>query len=84
MPEERESFNQSGRMVLMIRIDNVQLKIINALKDCKLDRVGAINVLLSIALSIAKEELPADPIIALNESLEEIQEWQDPIDSLLR
>ena len=71
-------------MGLMIRIDNVQLKIINALKDCKLDRVGAINVLLSIALSIAKEELPADPIIALNESLEEIQEWQDPIEYMFR
>ena len=84
MPEERESFNQSRWMGLMIRIDNVQLKIINALKDCKLDRVGAINVLLSIALSIAKEELPADPIIALNESLEEIQEWQDPIEYMFR
>jgi hypothetical protein len=47
-----------------------------------LDRVGAINALLSIALSIAKEETPSDPIRAINESLEEIQELQDPIDLL--
>ena len=32
------------------------------------------SALLSIALSIAKEETPSDPIRAINESLEEIQE----------
>jgi hypothetical protein len=71
-------------MGLMIRIDNVQLKIINALKDCKLDRVGAMNVLLSVTLSIAKEEAPSDPITVINDSLEEVQHWQDPVDHLLR
>ena len=54
----------------------------NALKDCKLDRVSAMNALLSIALSIAKEEMPTDPIHAINDSLEEIQAWQDPVDML--
>ena len=54
----------------------------NALKDCKLDRVSAMNALLSIALSIAKEEMPTDPIHAINDSLEQIQAWQDPIDLL--
>ena len=54
----------------------------NALKDCKLDRVSAMNALLSIALSIAKEEMPTDPIRVINDSLEQIQAWQDPIDLL--
>ena len=69
-------------MGLTRRIDKVQLQIMNALKDCKLDRVSAMNALLSIALSIAKEEMPTDPIHAINDSLEQIQAWQDPIDLL--
>ena len=69
-------------MGLTKRIDKVQLQIMNALKDCKLDRVSAMNALLSIALSIAKEEMPTDPIRAINDSLEQIQAWQDSIDLL--
>ena len=64
------------------RIDKVQLKIIEALKDCHLSRIGAMNALLSITLSIAKEETPSDPISVIHESLQEIQELQDPIDML--
>ena len=40
------------------------------------------NALLSITLSIATEEAPTDPIRAINDSLEEIQAWQDPVDML--
>ena len=64
-------------MGLMRRIDKVQLKIIKALKDCHVGRIGAMNALLSITLSIATEEAPEDPIKAINKSLHEIQEWQD-------
>ena len=69
-------------MGLTRRIDKVQLQIMKALKDCKLDRVSAMNALLSIALSIAKEEIPTDPIRVINDSLEQIQAWQDSIDLL--
>ena len=79
MPKERWSSNKSGRVGLTRRIDKVQLQIIEALKDCKLDRIGAMSVLLSVALSIAKEETPNDPIRTINETLQEILEWQDPI-----
>ena len=65
----------------MKQVDKVQLKIIAALKDCHLDRIGAMNALLSIALSIAEE--PTNPISVINDSLAEIQDWQDPIDHLL-
>ena len=65
------------------RIDNVQLKIMEALQDCQLDRIGAMNALLSITLSIATEEAPDDPIKAINESLQEVQEWRDPTDLLI-
>ena len=64
-------------MGLARRIDKVQLKIMEALKDCHLDRIGAMNALLSITLSIATEEAPDDPIKAIHESLSEIQDWQN-------
>jgi len=46
-------------------------------------RIGALDALLSIALSIAREEAPDDPIKAINKSLEEVQEWRDPTDLLI-
>ena len=52
-----------------------------------MSRIGAMNALLSITLSIAKEEandlpgnlevMPDDPIKIINKLLAEIQEWQD-------
>ncbi len=67
----------------MRRIDEIQLKIIESLKDCGVGRIGALDALLSIALSIAREEAPDDPIKAINKSLEEVQEWRDPTDLLI-
>ena len=67
----------------MRRIDEIQLKIIESLKDCGVGRIGALDALLSITLSIAREEAPDDPIKAINESLEEVQEWRDPTDLLI-
>ena len=67
----------------MRRIDEIQLKIMEALKSCGVGRMGVMNALLSIALSIAREEAPDDPIKAINESLEEVQEWRDPTDLLI-
>ena len=83
MPKEWSSSNQSRGLGLK-QVDKVQLKIIAALKDCHLDRIGAMNALLSIALSIAEEEEPTNPISVINDSLAEIQDWQDPIFRLLR
>ncbi|KFM20492.1 hypothetical protein AAA799D07_00387 [Marine Group I thaumarchaeote SCGC AAA799-D07] len=71
----------------MRRIDKVQLMIMEALKDSHVGRIGAMSALLSITLSIAKEEadnlpgnldvMPNDPIKIINKLLAEIQEWQD-------
>lgn len=59
----------------MRKIDAVQLKIIESMKGCKLDPIEAINVLLSIALSIAREteEHPTQTII---KALESVYFWQ--------
>ena len=60
----------------MRRIDKVQLMIMEALKDSHVGRIGAMSALLSITLSIAKEEadnlpgnldvMPNDPIKIIN------------------
>jgi len=78
----------------MRRIDKVQLKIMEALEDSHAGRIGAMSALLSITLSIAKEEahhlpgnlevIPGDPIKIINELLAEIQEWQDYFVDLAR
>ena len=62
-------------MMKMRRIDTVQIKVLESLKNCKLEPHEAVNVLLSIALSMIKEA-ESEPIHAINNALEEIQFWQ--------
>ena len=47
-----------------------------AIRGSKMDPGEAMNVMLSIALSIARETEP-EPIMAITDRLEEIQFWQD-------
>jgi len=56
-------------------IDRVQKKVMNAMRGSKISPDYALNVMLSIALSIAKE-MDNEPIARINKQLEELSFWQ--------
>ena len=60
----------------MRQLDKVQGDVMEALRGCKLQPYEAMSVMLSIALSIARETEP-EPIMAITDRLEEIQSWQN-------
>ena len=60
----------------MRRIDEVQRDVMECLRDCGLQPNEVMDIMLSIALSIARETEP-EPIMAITDRLEEIQFWQD-------
>ena len=63
-------------MTRMRQIDKAQTNVMEAIRGSKMDPDEAMNVMLSIALSIARETEP-EPIMAITDRLEEIQFWQD-------
>ena len=60
----------------MRQIDKAQTNVMEAIRGSKMDPDEAMNIMLSIALSIARETEP-EPIKAITDRLEEIQFWQD-------
>ena len=56
-------------------IDRVQLDIMETLKDCKLTPDEVCNIMLSIALSITKEQ-SNETIQEITKKLEELSYWQ--------
>ena len=60
----------------MRRIDEVQRNVMECLRDCGLQPNEVMDIMLSIALSIARETEP-EPIMAITDRLEEIQSWQN-------
>ena len=60
----------------MRQIDKAQTNVMEAIRGSKMDPGEAMSVMLSIALSIARETEP-EPIKAITDRLEEIQFWQD-------
>jgi len=63
-------------MTRMRQIDKVQTNVMEAIRGSKMDPDEAMSVMLSIALSIARETEP-EPVKAITDRLEEIQFWQD-------
>ena len=63
-------------MTRMRQIDKVQINVMEAIRGCNLQPDEAMSVMLSIALSIARETEP-EPVKAITDRLEEIQSWQD-------
>ena len=63
-------------MTRMRQIDKAQTNVMEAIRGSRMDPDEAMNVMLSIALSIAGETEP-EPIKAITDRLEEIQSWQD-------
>ncbi len=55
-------------------IDRVQLDIMEGLKGCKLDKKQVMNIMLSMAFSIASED--PEPVQKLHKGIEEIQYHQ--------
>ena len=60
----------------MRQIDKAQTNVMEAIRGSKMDPDEAMNVMMSIALSIAGETEP-EPVKAITDRLEEIQSWQD-------
>ena len=60
----------------MRQIDKSQVNVMEAIRGSKMDPGEAMNVMLSIALSIARETEP-EPIMAITDRLKVIQFWQD-------
>ena len=60
----------------MRQIDKAQANVMEAIRGSKMDPDEAMSVMLSIALSIARETEP-EPVKAITDRLEEIQFWQD-------
>ena len=60
----------------MRQIDKAQTNVMEAIRGSKMDPDEAMNVMLSIALSIARET-ESEPIMAITYRLKEIQFWQD-------
>lgn len=60
----------------MRQIDKAQTNVMEAIRGSKMDPDEAMSVMLSIALSIARETEP-EPVKAITDRLEEIQFWQD-------
>ena len=60
----------------MRRINEVQRDVMECLRDCGLQPSEVMDIMLSIALSIARETEP-EPIMAITDRLEEIQSWQN-------
>jgi len=56
-------------------IDRVQKKVMQAMRGSNISPEYALNVMLSIALSIAKE-IDNEPIARINKQLEELSFWQ--------
>ena len=56
-------------------IDRVQKKVMQAMRGSNISPEYALNVMLSIALSIAKE-IDNEPIARINKQLEELSYWQ--------
>ena len=56
-------------------IDRVQKKVMQAMRGSGISPEYALNLMLSIALSIAKE-MDNDPIARINKQLEELSYWQ--------
>jgi len=63
-------------MTRMRQIDKAQANVMEAIRGSKMDPDEAMSVMLSIALSIARETEP-EPVKAITDRLEEIQFWQD-------
>ena len=63
-------------MTRMRQIDRAQINIMEAMRGCNLQPDEAMSVMLSIALSIARET-ELEPVKAVTDRLEEIQFWQD-------
>ena len=63
-------------MTRMRQIDKAQTNVMEAIRGSKMGPDEAMNVMLSIALSIARETEP-EPIMAITDRLEEIQFWQN-------
>ena len=64
------------RMTRMRQIDKAQTNVMEAIRGSKMDPDEAMSIMLSIALSIARETEP-EPVKAITDRLEEIQSWQD-------
>ena len=56
-------------------IDRVQKKVMQAMRGSGISPEYALNLMLSIALSIAKE-MDNEPIARINKQLEELSYWQ--------
>ena len=56
-------------------VDLLQNRIMETMRNTSIDPQTAMNVMLSIALSIAKE-VDKEPIARINKELEELQFWQ--------
>ena len=63
-------------MTRMRQIDRAQINIMEAMRGGNLQPDEAMSVMLSIALSIARET-ELEPVKAVTDRLEEIQFWQD-------
>ena len=60
----------------MRSIDRVQLDVMETLKGCKLEPNEVMNIMLSIALSIAKD-VTDEPVKALHDVIEDLEFYDD-------
>jgi len=60
----------------MRKIDKVQYNVMETLRNCKLEHTEVMNVMLSIAVSIASEIDPKEPLKLIEKNATQIKAWQ--------